>query len=85
MATYILAKVINHEETWKYTDGSRCSLKKKKVNDNIMLDEKLRHIQVFLNYRTHGVIIYFQGNPPKGAQSAHNDVEAVEYRRLHHL
>ena len=62
-------------------------LKKKIVNDNIVLDvfitcNKLRHVQVILK---NTVFMDLQSIPPKRPPFAANDVEGVEYRRLHYV
>ena len=96
----VITILIDHEETWKHTNESGWCyvlfdvwimwiLKKKLVNDNIVLDvfiicQKLRHIQVIEK----NVILILIDSPsysPKCPQSAANDVEGVEYRRLHHV
>ena len=56
-----MARLTDHEESWKYTNGSGCvgalrcmnntDFEKLSVNDNIVLDvfiicQKLRHVQV---------------------------------------
>ena len=68
---------------------NNADLEKKIVIDNIVLDvfiicQKLRHVQVILK-NTVRLLIDFQINPPKRPQSAANDLESVENRRLHHV
>ena len=60
------------------------------VNDNIVLDvyiicQKSLHIQVIKKMMYSYVLINIQSNLSKRPQSAANDVESVEYRRLHHV
>ena len=59
------------------------------TNDNIVLDvfitcQILRHVQLIFK-KTVLELIDFQSNPPMRPQSAANDVEGVEYCRLHHV
>ena len=61
----------------------------KNVNDYIVPDvfiicQRLRHVQLILK-NVVLVLISFQSNPQKLPQSATQDMEGVEYHRLHHV
>jgi hypothetical protein len=65
-------------------------LKKKIVNNNIVLDvfiicQELRHVQVISKISYSYILIYLQINRRNGPQPASNDLEDIEYRRLHLL